>query len=427
MAYGLASWASRSRRPAAALRPVSLAPLVAPGASQPRELPRHDLLEADACTTCGRCNEVCPAQAAGKPLRPREVVLGVRRSLDISPSEPFSNWIADETLWSCTTCTACNAACPVGIDIYGKIIELRRGRVEAGDVPVAAEELFGGVADRFNPYRKQNDDRMLWARDLPVAVAADEEPIELLYWVGCAGSFDPDGQPVARAMIKILNHLGINYRVLGKRERCTGDPARRLGEEGLFQDLARGNLATVGRHRVTRILTHCPHCFNTWRNEYPHMDAQPAADQQAFAVVHHSEFLAELIRAGRIPRDSRRRRERMTFHDPCYLGRGNDVVEAPRDVAAASGGQLAEMPRHGRNSFCCGAGGGSMWLDIRGQDRIESIRLREAAATGAETVVTGCPFCKTMLEAARTADGSGAGPLKRVKDLAELVVESLGL
>ena len=171
MAYGLASWTMRSRRPAAALVPVALARHESPGASQPRELARLDLLEADACTTCGRCNEVCPAHAAGKPLRPREIVLGLRHALDVAPDEPLANWIADEALWSCTTCMACNAACPVGIGVYEKIVELRRGRVEAGAVPLAAEELFTSVAERFNPYQKSNQDRLNWARDLPVPVA----------------------------------------------------------------------------------------------------------------------------------------------------------------------------------------------------------------------------------------------------------------
>jgi Fe-S oxidoreductase len=263
---------------------------------------------------------------------------------------------------------------------------------------------------------------------LPVAVAREDEPIELLYWVGCAGSFDPDGQPVARAMIKIMNHLGINYRVLGTRERCTGDPARRMGEEGLFQELARGNLAMLAPHQVTRIVTHCPHCYNTWRNEYPHIERGTTAAQRSPEVLHHSEFLAELVASGRIPRHAAAPGERATFHDPCYMARGNGVVEPPRAVATAIGAQLAEMPRRAQNSFCCGAGGGSMWLDVRGNERIENLRFREAAATGAETLVTACPFCKTMLEAARTAQaGDAPASLRRVKDLAELVAESLGL
>lgn len=432
MAYGLASWTTRSRRPLAALAPVTLDGSRSPGASQPRHLSRLDLLQVDACTTCGRCNDVCPAHAAGKPLHPREIVLGVRQALDAAPSAEMLDWIEDDALWSCTTCAACSGTCPVGIDVHGKIIELRRGRVETGVIPPAAEQVFESVAARFNPFQKSNDDRLEFARGLPVPVAAPDEAVELLYWVGCAGSFDPQGQSVARSMIKILNHLQIPYRVLGTKERCTGDVARRLGEEGLFQELARDNLGTFRKHRVRRILTHCPHCWNTLRNEYPHV-----ADIAAFRdceVIHHSHFLAELIGSGRISLqaggpDRRPTADRITFHDPCYLGRGNSATVAPRAVIAGlTGKESVEMPRHGRNSFCCGAGGGAMWLDVRGTERVETLRFQEAAETGAETIATGCPFCKTMLDAARTAQGATAtARVRQVKDIAELVADGLGL
>ena len=219
-------------------------------------------------------------------------------------------------------------------------------------------------------------------------------------------------------MIKILNHLRINYRVLGKRECCTGDPARRLGEEGLFVELAQSNLATLARHGVARVITHCPHCFNSFRNEYPQLA------EIAFEVEHHSQFLARMIRdgkldvAGDLPRT-------VTFHDPCYLGRGNGETEAPRQILAAlSGIRTIEMPRHGRDSFCCGAGGGSLWLDVKGSDRIENQRTREAADTGAEWVVTGCPFCKTMLEAGRQSFDNN---IVETVDLAELVAQAVEL
>jgi Fe-S oxidoreductase len=432
MAYGAASWAVRGQGPPGRLSVPSLTERP-PGATVASDFSRRDLLHADACTTCGRCNDVCPAQAAGKTLRPREVVLGLRAAFDAELAAPgpgagagrpasgtaLADFVPDEMLWSCTTCGACNEACPVGIAILEKIVDGRRGRVEAGVVPDAAADLFESTAGRFNPFGKAAGERLAWASGLNVPVAAENEDVDLLYWVGCAGSFDPDGQAVSRAMVRILNHLGVPYRVLGQRECCTGDPARRLGEEGLFQQLARLNISRLRGHSVKRVLTHCPHCFNTFRNEYPEMGA-------AFEVEHHTQFLARMIREGKLRLDSGSSGT-VVFHDPCYLGRGNGEVAAPRQVLAGLPRlERREMPRSGAQSFCCGAGGGSMWLDVAGRTRIETLRAEEAAATGATIVATGCPFCKTMLEAGRQSLGAAAGGIRGVKDLAELVVESGG-
>jgi Fe-S oxidoreductase/nitrate reductase gamma subunit len=427
--YGLASWATRRCRPLAQLAPVTLEPTRSPGVTSAMDFLRRDLLQADACTTSGRCNEACPANAAGKPLRPRDVVLGLRAALDADPSAPLDTRIADDTLWSCTTCAACNSVCPVGIDIYDKIVDLRRGRIENGAAPRMAEELFESVAMRFNPFGKPPSERFSWASDLHLPIAKTNESIDLLYWIGCAGHFDPEGREISRAMVKILNHAKIDYRVLGQTERCTGDPARRMGEEGLFQTLATTNRSTIRGHRVKRILTHCPHCFNTMRNEYPTLSTNGDGAEPAYDVVHHTQFLEELIGAGKLSLGSRGS-DLLTFHDPCYLGRGNDVVAAPRDtLAAIPGAQLTEMPRHGRSSFCCGAGGGAMWLDVRGRERVEDLRFHEAESTGAKTIATGCPFCKTMLDSSRQAATKGNKPtsVSRVKDVAELVAENLGL
>jgi Fe-S oxidoreductase len=255
---------------------------------------------------------------------------------------------------------------------------------------------------------------------MAVPVAREGEAIELLYWVGCAGSFDPDGQAVSRAMVKILNHLGVKYRVLGRRERCSGDPARRMGEEGLFQELARDNIARFGSHHVQNILTQCPHCFNTFKNEYPELGA-------TFRVEHHSEFLARMLHDGRLKLPRGGSDQSITFHDPCYLGRVNGQTQAPRVVLnVLPSTLLVEMPRSGENSFCCGAGGGSMWLDTKGAERVENLRAKEAAATGAATIATGCPFCKSMLKAGvQSLDPQAAVP--QVRDLAELVIEAEGL
>jgi len=434
MIFGLASWARRRERPCAALVTVPLATGALdaqspPGAVTWEQFTRLDLLQADACTTCGRCNSVCPAHAAGKPLKPREIVLGLRAAVDFGTAAPLTTWVEDAALWSCTTCGACNAVCPVGIDVYDKIVELRRGRVETGLVPEGVRQVFDGTLAGWNPFQRPASERLAWAGGLSPPIARSDEPIELLYWIGCAGSFDPDGRSVTQAMITILESLRIDYRILGDRERCSGDPARRLGEEGLFQELARHNLGLFDRHRVRRILTHCPHCFNTFRNEYHHLRAgADGAPAPTYEVVHHTQFLAEMIGQGRL-RLSAADSGSVTFHDPCYLGRGNGIVDAPRDVLRRAGANLIEMPRRGAASFCCGAGGGAMWMEVGGRERIENLRAREAAQTGAATVATGCPFCKGMLLAGSESANAAAAPATRmrVRAVSELVVEAEGL
>lgn len=415
--YGAASWSSNRRRPLAQLRtPHAGAP---PGAARVEDLDWNDLLQADACTTCGRCNAVCPAAAAGTPLRPREIVLGIRSALTPRGVSTVDGDLRSQfdplALWSCTTCGACNESCPVGIDVYDMIVELRRGAVEAGDVPDAAADVFESTARGFNPFGKGDEERLAWAGGLALPIAEPGEAIDLLYWIGCAGSFDPDGQAVSRSMVSILDHLGIRYKILGCRERCTGDPARRMGEEGLFQRCARENIATLASHGVEHVLTHCPHCFNTMRNEYPQFGA-------SFRVEHHSQFLARMRSEGRL--EGMQGLESLTYHDPCYLSRGNSETGSARSVLDAMTEARVEMPRHGRNSACCGAGGGGLWLDVPARDRVENLRTREAVQTGAKTLVTGCPFCKLMLESGRQGLGDAGGSM-RVVDLAELVASRM--
>lgn len=376
---------------------------------------RIDLLQADACLTCGLCTQVCPAQTAGKPLSPRAVVLGLRHHLDHAET-PLTEQVADDALWSCTACNACDRACPINIHIVEKIVTLRRGRVAVGELPGSAAEALESSAQKFNPFGRLNSGRLEWASGLAVPVAKEGESIELLYWIGCASAFDPAGREVARAMIKILNHLKISYRVLGCSERCTGDPARRLGEEGLWKELAQYNQQCFTAHRVQTILTHCPHCFHAFRNEYPAVGPMPR-------VLHHSQWLSERLADGtlRVRTDA----ETITFHDPCYLGRANGETQAPRDVLdALSGGKRVELRLHGEQSFCCGGGGGQIWLDVKGRTRVETIRAAQVEETGAQTVATGCPFCRVMLEAGRTGLEKGKGNW-RVKDIAELVAENL--
>jgi Fe-S oxidoreductase/nitrate reductase gamma subunit len=417
MVYGAASWSQRRQKPIAQLRTPAPAD-VPPGAATVRGLDWDDLLQADACTTCGRCNAVCPATASGKVLQPREIILGIRDSLTEAGSAPdvanLPSRFDPDAIWSCTTCGACNEACPVGIDVYGKIVEIRRASVESGALPDSAENLFEATANAFNPFGRDNEQRLAWAQGLNPPVAEPDEKVDLLYWVGCAGSFDPDGQSVSRSMIAILDRLEIRYRILGCRERCTGDPARRAGEEGLFQECARKNIEILAGHSVKTVLTHCPHCFNTMKNEYPEFGA-------SFSVEHHSQFLARMVAEGKL--EGMEGLGAVSFHDPCYLGRGNGETAAPRVVIDAMSDERVEMPRHGKESFCCGAGGAGLWLDVPGADRVENIRSLEAAGTGAKTVVTACPFCKPMLEAGNQLLPDGESPV--VKDLAELVAERM--
>lgn len=424
MAYGLTSISLRDERRLSHLPIIPLLAAQPPGATSWINFSPRDLLQTDACTTCGRCNEVCPAAAAGKPLRPRDVVLELRRNHTehAVPLPDTRLQLSDEVLWSCTTCAACNQACPVGIDVYDKIVDLRRGKVELGQVPASAEDVFASVAEFSNPFDRPNAERLHWARGLDVPVAQDGEPIETLYWIGCSGSFSPEGQSIARSMVKILNHLGVNYRVLGTAERCTGDPARRMGEEGLFQQCAAQNIRELQSRGVKRVITHCPHCYNTMRNEYPGVNPSAAGWQ----TQHHTEFLAEQMAAGKLE-GSKRLNETVTFHDPCYLGRGNGIVREPREILSTLNLPIVEMPRHGETSFCCGAGGGSMWLDVRGSERIENQRYAEASATSASVIGTGCPFCKTMLMAARQASTAADVPGPKILDVAELVVMAEGL
>jgi Fe-S oxidoreductase len=419
IAYGTLSWARRTARPIGQLKTPDIHR--PPGAVSWQDFGWADLMQADACTTCGRCNEVCPAATAGTPLRPREIVQSLRMtvgSTDIDPSSDLSVLVGDDEVWSCTTCGACNSVCPVGIEVYDKIVDLRRGRVEQGDVPERAADVFDRMIASSTAFGGLPSQRMAWAAGLDAPVAKVGEPIETLYWIGCAGSFDVDGQAVARSMIKILNHLGAPYKLLGDRESCTGDPARRMGEEGLFQESARRNVAMFESHNVKRVLTHCAHCFNTFQNEYPQFGGR-------FEVEHHSSFLDRMIREGAL-RIEPNIQAATTYHDPCYLARANGMTESPRRVLESATGQaVSEMERHGANTFCCGAGGGAMWLDVRGQERVENVRIRQAAATGATTIATACPFCKSMLQAGADAQEGENSP--RIRDLAELVVESMGL
>jgi Fe-S oxidoreductase/nitrate reductase gamma subunit len=428
-------------RPKGAMRPLpNLAEteLESFGASVVEDFTWKQLLDTDACTMCGRCTSVCPAHATGKPLDPREIVLktgevmaatgtppvrppiGVDPDITVSANSLFER-ITPEELWSCTSCKACDEICPVNIEILDKILDMRRYlTLMESDFPTELGNAYRAMENQGNPWGMSQGDRADWAKGLAVDVVDPGEPLthEYLYWVGCAGSFDDKNKKVTRAMAKLLARADIDVAILGPSEMCTGDPARRSGNEYLFQMLATPNVEMLNTMGVRKIITQCPHCFNTLKNEYPQLGGR-------YEVVHHSQFLEGLIESGRLDVRQATLEERITYHDSCYLGRHNDVYLAPRKVIASiKGVDVVEMPRNGTRGMCCGAGGARMWMEETIGKKVNDERSQEAISTGATRVATACPFCYIMLD-----DGvKGAGfdeDQVRVGDIAIHLLDAL--
>ncbi len=391
--------------------PGRLAPAAAePGSLEPQRLTWAQLLDAATCVRCGRCTAVCPATAAGKPLDPRRVVQSTLQAM--REGRALETVVTPDEAWSCTTCAACVRACPFEIEVLDKLVDLRRTLVEAGAVDPAATRALESTAERGNPFGGMPADRTAWAAGLGVRVVQPGEAIDTLYWVGCAGAFDPHGRRIAQATARLLTAAGVEFAVLGSAESCTGDPARRIGDETLFREAAGRVAATLGGVRFRRLVTHCAHCFNAFRNEIP-----PATNGAPIPAVHHTELLAELVREGRLaPRAVTA--EPVTLHDPCYLARHNGQTAAPRAALATTTGGVVEMPRSGARTFCCGAGGGGAWVEVRQGSRIAALRMAEARETGAKVVATACPFCALML-GGETQPGD-----IQVRDVAELLWDS---
>ncbi|MDH5372204.1 MAG: heterodisulfide reductase-related iron-sulfur binding cluster, partial [Acidimicrobiia bacterium] len=340
------------------------------GASVITDLTWKQIFDTDACTVCGRCTSVCPANTTGKPLDPREMVMkvgevaastapgristpvSVDAEITISADDLFGR-ITSEELWSCTTCRACDEICPVNIEILDKILDMRRYKaLMEADFPSELGKAFVALENQGNPWGLSQQNRMDWVKDLDfeVKVLGDDgvDSADYLYWVGCAGSFDDRNVEVTKATARLLHEAGIDFAILGPKESCTGDPARRSGNEYLFQQLALSNIETLNDLGVEKVITQCPHCFNSLANDYPQLGGD-------YQVVHHSQLLMELVDAGSLdPAAATGKEPQITFHDPCYLGRHNDVYVAPREVVAASGSSLIEMDRNGTNAMCCG-------------------------------------------------------------------------
>lgn len=433
-----------------------------------QDLGWKDLLDGFTCTECGRCTAACPANRTGKPLNPREMIMGLRhmsvdaeRGLDLIPNSPIlraqaglddttpqagllASPIVDQAIpydavWDCVTCGACVEACPVLIEHVDKIVGFRRNLVlEDSRFPSELTGAFRNMETAGNPWGQPRSTRTDWTKGLDfevptvaeLAAAGTLDQIEVLYWVGCAAAFDERNRKVARAFARCLNAAGIRFAILGQEESCTGDPARRMGNEYVYQILAGGNIETLNRYGMGQrtIVTACPHCFNTIANEYGQLGG-------TFEIVHHSVYLQGLLASGRLrtvdadasngsagPSPARS----ITFHDSCYMARYNNVIAAPRDVlGSVAGVELREMDQNGKNSFCCGAGGGRMWMEETRGTRINAERTRQALATGAEVVATNCPFCMTMMKDGLAEAESNAAGTVSAADIAELLADSL--
>jgi Fe-S oxidoreductase len=425
----------------------------------------NDLLDGFTCTECGRCQQACPAWNTGKPLNPKHFIMGIRdmsveaeHGLPLIPNSPSAatfgltdsidqkamlepivdTAIPFDAVWDCVTCGACVEACPVLIEHVDKIVGLRRNLVlEDSRFPSELNVAFRNMEGVANPWGQPPTMRTDWTKGLPfevptvASIAADGrlDELEVLYWVGCAAAFDERNRKVARAFATCLDAAGIPFAILGQEESCTGDPARRMGNDYVYQMLASGNIETLNRYQMGErtIVTACPHCFNSIGVEYGQLGGH-------FRVIHHAAYLRELLSSGRlrvIDADARAdgnggTGRSVTLHDSCYLTRYNGIVEEPREVLGSIAGlELVEMENRGRNTFCCGAGGGRMWMEETRGTRINESRTAQALATGASTVATECPFCMTMLKDGLEAAQSGTGGTVRAIDIAELLAESL--
>ena len=424
------------------------------------------LLDGYACTECGRCNSVCPALATDKPLWPKEIILNVKEEVfananmtlvgagateEAARHEPMvGGLIKDETLWACTNCGACVEICPVSIEHVQKIDDMRRYLVmEESRFPQEVTPLFNNLERNQNPWEISNDTRAEWAAGMNVPTLAEDPDVDVLYWVGCMGSFDQRNRKVATAFAKVMQAANVHFGILGPEEACTGDPARRIGNEYLYYMLATQNIETIkgygfdkgpaeGQHgaappngpayrgvgpepgrayNVKTVVATCPHCFNTIKNEYPQLGGN-------FEVMHHTEFIDRLISTGQLTLPEGFDRRKLTYHDPCFIGRWNGVYDEPRRVLNVINREgVTEMARNRNRSFCCGGGGGRVWMEEKIGKRINNTRVQEALDTGAEAMAAACPFCITMFEDGIKA--VGANDHFGVEDISEILARAL--
>ncbi|MBM3932889.1 MAG: (Fe-S)-binding protein [SAR202 cluster bacterium] len=401
------------------------------GAENVKQFTWKQLLDGYACAVCGRCTDSCPANISGKILSPMHVAEGLKDQLIEEGGRILKNYeggpgptpfigrlVQPEALWDCLTCGACEQECPVGVEHIDSIIDMRRHLVmEKSEMPETAMNALMNMEQRGHPWRGTTFSRTDWANGLEIKTLADHPTAEILFWVGCTGALEQRSQKIARSMASVLKRAGVDFAILGNEEECTGDPARRMGNEYLYQTMAQQNIEVFKQYNVKKIVTICPHCFNVIKNEYPHLAGN-------YEVVHYTQFVAGLIAQGKI-KPVVELNTTMAYHDSCYLGRHNGVYDAPRDIANVIPGlKLVEMTRCKDRGFCCGAGGGHMWIEESRGRRVNHVRTEQFLETKADTVGVSCPFCLQMFN-----EGIQSNPnaqQKQAKDLIEMVEASLG-
>jgi len=401
------------------------------GASQLQDFTWKQLLDLDACTACGRCQANCPAYNSGKPLSPKQVILDLRNYMHAQAGTPVGGTeeggtegrqmvgevISDETLWACTTCGACVQECPVMIEHIDTIVDMRRHLVmNEARMPETVEQVLRSMEQRAHPWRGTPYTRTSWMEGLDIPILADKGSAEYVFWVGCTGALMDRNIKVTQAMATVLKAAGVDFAVLGEEEVCTGDPARRLGNEYLFQMLAQRNIETLQQYGVKKILTQCPHCFNTLLNEYPQFGG-------IFEVIHHTQFVEQLLREGKL-KLTKPITQTVTYHDSCYLGRHNGIYQAPRDILErVPGVKTVEMEHNRERGLCCGAGGGHAWMDENSPRKVNFMRTEEAVQVKADVIGSACPFCLQMFEDG--IRGVHAEESLAVQDLVEIVAKAL--
>jgi len=420
----------RSLKPKGALTTIDFETAESFGVANIEDFTWKQILDLDACTRCGRCQDACPAYSSGKALNPKQVIQDLKDHLyEVypiplirKPTEPrrdiATEVLTEEVIWDCTTCRACQEVCPIYVEHVDKIIEVRRNlAMERSQFPEQVQDTLKSLGTRGHPYRGTTATRTDWANGLGVKVLSEDSDIDILYWVGCSAALEDRNMKVSMATARILQMVGINFGILGTEESCCGDPARRMGDEYLFQTLCQRNIELLKGYNVKKLLTTCPHCYNTLKHEYPEFGGD-------FEVIHHTRLIADLIREGKLKVGALDGRK-VAYHDSCYLGRYNDIYQEPREILRAIGGlKRVELARCGARSFCCGGGGGHMWMEEEPDKRVNTRRVQEIIEAKVDLVATACPYCLTMLEDGLKAEE--AEESIEAMDLSELVVEALG-
>ena len=394
------------------------------GVGRVKEFTSQQLLSFDACLRCGRCEEACPANFSGMPYSPRDLIQRLRKTMvsslvtgEARPDEGIMGSVmTEEYPWYCTTCGACLVKCPAFIRPVDEVVDLRRYQLlTSGKMPKSIGDTMRNLERQGNPWGLPPDNRMVWAEGLNVRELAPGDQTDVLFFTGCAAAFDNRNKKVARALVLLMQKANLDFAVLGFDEYCCGETARRVGHEYMFQEFAKQNIETFNKVKFNRIVTACPHCFNTLKNEYPQMGG-------TFEVLHYTELLAELNFPPGAPQAASE--GKVTFHDSCYLGRYNDIYHQPRTLLDKVGIDRVEMARRGENSFCCGGGGGGMWLETNANTRINHNRLKDALDAKADVIATACPYCMLMFDDAIRS--KGLDEQVKVMDVAELMLKQMG-